>query len=142
VAKSAQPSRTAPNRIAVFPRRTGTLRSARHSRRARIAYSVTCAHFRTTTRMIQIVFGDIPGFNQSKNGTMYRDVCSEDMRLVEPTNITPSQISSGSQYLRERRISVVATVLSWLVRIRCRWFKRIASFLTTATKATLNGLLR
>ena len=92
------------------------LRSARHSRRARIAYSVTCAHFRTTTRMIQIVLGDIPGFNQSKNGTMYRDVCSEDMRLVEPTNITPSQISNGSQYLRGLRISVIATVFSWLAR--------------------------
>jgi len=66
--------------------------------------------------MIQIVFGDIPGFNQSKNGATYRNVCSEDMRLVEPTNITPSQISSASQYLRERCISVVATVLSWLAR--------------------------
>jgi len=43
----------------------------------------------------------MPGFNQSKKGTMYRDVCSADMTLVEPMNITPSQISNGSQYLRK-----------------------------------------
>jgi hypothetical protein len=43
----------------------------------------------------------MPGFNQSKNGTMYRDVCSVDMALVEPTKITPSQISKGNQYLRK-----------------------------------------
>jgi hypothetical protein len=49
--------------------------------------------------MIQIVFGAIPGFNQSKIGTTKRDVCSPDMRSVEPRNITPSQISNGSQYL-------------------------------------------
>ncbi len=43
----------------------------------------------------------MPGFNQSKKGTIYRDVCSADMTLVEPTKITPSQISNGSQYLRK-----------------------------------------
>ena len=43
----------------------------------------------------------MPGFNQSKKGTMYRDVCSADMTLVEPMKITPSQISNGSQYLRK-----------------------------------------
>jgi hypothetical protein len=32
---------------------------------------------------------------------MYRDVCSADIMLVEPTKITPSQISNGSQYLRK-----------------------------------------
>ena len=46
----------------------------------------------------------MPGFNQSKKGTMYRDVCSEDMTLVEPTKITPIQISNGSQYLRKNFI--------------------------------------
>ena len=80
------------------------LRSARHSRRARTVYSITCAHLRTTTRIVQIALGDMPGFNQSKKGTMYRDVCSVDMTLVEPTKITPSQISNGSQYLKKRRI--------------------------------------
>jgi hypothetical protein len=43
----------------------------------------------------------MPGFNQSKRGTMYRDVCSADMTLVEPTKITASQISNGNQYLRK-----------------------------------------
>jgi len=46
----------------------------------------------------------MPGFNQSKKGTMYRDVCSADMTLVEPTKITPIQISNGSQYLRKNFI--------------------------------------
>jgi hypothetical protein len=46
----------------------------------------------------------MPGFNQSKKGTMYRDVCSADIALVEPTKITPSQISNGSQYLRKNFI--------------------------------------
>ena len=43
----------------------------------------------------------MPGFNQSRKGTMYRELCSADMRLVEPTKITLSQISNGSQYLRK-----------------------------------------
>ena len=43
----------------------------------------------------------MPGFNQSKKGTMYRDVCSPDKTLVDPTKITPSQISNGSQYFRK-----------------------------------------
>jgi len=47
------------------------------------------------------VVGDMPGFNQSKNGAMNRDVCSADITLVEPTKIKPSQISNGSQYLRK-----------------------------------------
>ena len=41
----------------------------------------------------------MPGFNQSKKGTMYREVCSADITLVEPTKITPSQINNGNQYL-------------------------------------------
>jgi hypothetical protein len=44
---------------------------------------------------------DAPGFNQSKKGAIYRDVCSADITLVEPMKITPSQISNGSQYLRK-----------------------------------------
>jgi hypothetical protein len=53
------------------------------------------------TTIIQITFDDIPGFNQSKKGTVYRDVCSADRTLVEPMKITPTQISTGSQYLRK-----------------------------------------
>jgi hypothetical protein len=56
------------------------------------------------TIITQIVCGVIPGFNQSKTGIMYRDVCAVDMALVEPTKITPSQISNGSQYLRKNFI--------------------------------------
>jgi hypothetical protein len=49
----------------------------------------------------QMVSGVIPGLNQSKTGITYRDVCAVDMTLVEPTKITPSQISNGNQYLRK-----------------------------------------
>src|SRR5262249_55856195 len=100
-AKTAQPSRAALKDIDIFMLRAGRLRTARHSKRAKTAYSVTCAHLRITTKMTQIVCGDIPGFNQSRNGTMYRDVCSADMRWVEPTKITASQITNGSQYFRK-----------------------------------------
>jgi len=54
-----------------------------------------------------VVFGDIPGFNQSKTGTMNRDVCSADIRSVEPRKITASQISTGNQYFRKTRIRLV-----------------------------------
>ena len=77
------------------------LRSARHSRSARTAYSMTCTHFRIVIRIIQIARGDIPGFNHNKKGTMYRDVCAADMMLVEPTKITTSQVNNGNQYLRK-----------------------------------------
>jgi hypothetical protein len=56
------------------------------------------------TTIVHIVVGDMPGFNQTKKGTAYRDVCSADRTLVEPMKITPAQISKGSQYLRKRRI--------------------------------------
>jgi len=56
------------------------------------------------TRIVQIASGDMPGFNQSKKGPMYRDVWSADITLVEPTKITPSQINNGNQYLRNNRI--------------------------------------
>jgi hypothetical protein len=42
------------------------------------------------------------GFSQRKNGTMNRDVCSADIRSVEPKKITPSQRSGGAQYLMKR----------------------------------------
>ncbi len=69
-----------------------------------MAYSLTCALLRITMRMNKILSGAIPGFNQSKNGTMNRDVCSTDIKSVEPRKITPSQISNGSQYLKKARI--------------------------------------
>src|SRR6266487_5749443 len=99
-----QATKTAPNNTGLFVRRVGPLRSARHRRRARIAYSLTCALLRITMRMNKILSGAIPGFNQSKIGTINRDVCSADMRLVEPRKITPSQTNKGSQYLRKNFI--------------------------------------
>src|SRR4051794_37741263 len=76
-------------------------RSARHIRRARTAYSPTCAHLRMNTMITQIVCGAIPGFNQSKNGTMNRDVCSADITFIEPIKITPSQPNNGNQYFKK-----------------------------------------
>jgi hypothetical protein len=55
--------------------------------------------------MKAILSGDIPGFNQSKNGAINRDVCSADSMSVEPRKTTQTQISKGSQYLKKRRIS-------------------------------------
>ena len=106
-AKTAQASRTTPNKIDIFARRAGSLRSARQKRRARTAYSLRCAHLRIAKRIDRIVSGAMPGFNQSKIGTKNRDVCSADIRSVEPTKITPSQISNGSQYFRKRLILIV-----------------------------------
>jgi len=53
------------------------------------------------TTIVHIVVGDMPGFNQTKKGRVYRDVCSADRMLVEPMKIRPAQISKGSQYLRK-----------------------------------------
>src|SRR6266705_5095566 len=49
------------------------------------------------------------GFSQRRKGTINRDVCCVDIRSVEPTKITPTQITSGSQYLRKPCISFVVS---------------------------------
>src|SRR5206468_10130907 len=49
------------------------------------------------------------GFSQRRKGTINRDVCCADIRSVEPTKITPTQITSGSQYLRKPCISFVVS---------------------------------
>src|SRR5437016_4168938 len=41
------------------------------------------------------------GLNQRRNGAIIREVCSADIRSVEPTKMKPSQIKTGSQYLRK-----------------------------------------
>jgi hypothetical protein len=56
------------------------------------------------TWIVQTVCGVIPGFNQSKNGTMNRDVCSVDIAFVEPMKITTSQANTGNQYLKKNFI--------------------------------------
>jgi hypothetical protein len=43
----------------------------------------------------------IPGFNQSKNGTMNRDVFSTDITFVEPIKVTTNQTNTGSQYFKK-----------------------------------------
>jgi transglutaminase/protease-like cytokinesis protein 3 len=44
------------------------------------------------------------GRNQRKKGSMIREVCSADIKSVEQKKITPSQITTGIQYLRKERI--------------------------------------
>jgi len=43
----------------------------------------------------------MPGFNQSKNGTMNGDVCWTDNTFVEPIKVSTSQPNTGSQYLKK-----------------------------------------
>ena len=43
------------------------------------------------------------GLNQRSNGPMIRDVCSADIKSVEPIKISPSQTNTGSQYFRNPR---------------------------------------
>ena len=43
---------------------------------------------------------EICGSSQRKNGTRKRDVCSADIRSVEPIKMRLNQRRSGSQYLR------------------------------------------
>src|SRR5205823_1328210 len=62
---------------------------------------MTCPSFRITVWIVLIAAHEMWGFSQRKNGTIKRDVCCADIRSVEPTKITPSQITSGSQYLRK-----------------------------------------
>ena len=43
------------------------------------------------------LLASFPGFNQSKNGTMNRDVCSTDIIFVEPIKVTTSQPNTNNQ---------------------------------------------
>lgn len=43
----------------------------------------------------------IPGFNQSKNGMMKRDVFATDNTFVEPIKVRTSQAKTGAQYLKK-----------------------------------------
>src|SRR6266403_712400 len=44
------------------------------------------------------------GSSQRRNGTRKREVCSADKTSVEPIKITPSQMATGNQYLRNARM--------------------------------------
>ena len=41
-----------------------------------------------------------PVLNQRKKGAMIREVCSADIKSVEPKKITPNQMTIGSQYFK------------------------------------------
>src|SRR6476646_1959460 len=92
--------------------------NARKKRAARIAYSPTCAHLRTKSCAVARVASEMPGLSQRKNGTRNREVCSEDIKSVEQTNMKMIQSKMGSQYIRSRRIENETirqgVVLIWL----------------------------
>src|SRR3954466_6290330 len=68
-----------------------------------MAYSVRCAHLRTTNWMDAMVASETLGANQRRNGPMYREVCSAESRSVDPTKMKIIQTRTGNQYLRNRR---------------------------------------
>src|SRR5207247_5808806 len=105
-AKIAQRIHAATNRTASFICRFVPPRNARQTSTARIAYSLMCPSLRTKKWTCANASVEMSGFNQRKNGTRKREVCSADIRSVEPTKMTQSQVSNGSQYLRKDRIVV------------------------------------
>ncbi len=64
-----------------------------------MAYSVTCAALRTKRWACATASGEIAGFSQRKNGVKKREVCSADIKSVEPKNISVIQRTTGSQDL-------------------------------------------
>ena len=106
-------------------------RSARHIRRARTAYSPTCAQWRVNTMIIQMVCGVIPGFNQSKNGTMIwrRLLDRQHIRRTDKShaqaNPTPAtsilkKISSRDQHGSTPNIHHRTLNVQWQKEIRHR----------------------
>src|SRR5438552_18455662 len=85
-------------------RRSWLLRNARNRKAARIAYSVRCAHLRMKSWIVATAGSEISSASQRRNGTRNRDVCSADIKSVEPTKIKVIQSRTGSQYLRNERI--------------------------------------
>jgi len=51
-----------------------------------------------------MVASGISGANQRRNGPMNREVCSADIKSLEPTKITANQIKTGNQYFRKNRM--------------------------------------
>ena len=54
-----------------------------------------------TTMIPHVASSVIPGFNQSKNGIMKRDVFATDNTFVEPIKVRTSQTNTGAQYFRK-----------------------------------------
>jgi hypothetical protein len=59
-----------------------------------------CAALRTIICTCPIICGEIAGCSQRKIGPMIREVCSADIRSVEPMKMSPIQINTGAQYLK------------------------------------------
>src|SRR5439155_26533549 len=78
----------------------------RHKSYARIPYSVTCAILRMANCIALSVSIEISGFSQRRNGTRKCEVCSADMRSVEPTKISTIHKITGSQYLKKERVVI------------------------------------
>src|SRR5437868_8147383 len=72
------------------------------------AYSDTCAILRTTNCTCSIRAGEMPGWSQRKIGPIMREVCSADIRSVEPMKIIISQITTGNQYVRNLETMLTA----------------------------------
>src|SRR5918996_1040671 len=84
------------------------------------------------------------GFSQRKNGTMNREVCSADIRSVEPRKITPNQTSKGSKYFRKRLkfIPLWRLQTKSCSRLDCRYScgNRITSKLNLTTPLTFEPI--
>lgn len=74
-------------------------RCAHHKIRARMAYSVTCAHLRTTKTTVCTVSSATWGNNQRTNGSMMREERCMDLESPEAETITVAHKSTGNQYL-------------------------------------------
>jgi hypothetical protein len=56
--------------------------------------------------MEAIVAFEISGANQRRNGPMKREVCSADIKSVEPIKMKAIQSRTGSQYLMNNRVCI------------------------------------
>lgn len=72
-------------------------RKARQTSKPRIAYSVTCAIFRTVKTHAWTALSDIWGNSQCKIGARMREEWLKDMLSLEAEKIIDIQIMMGSQ---------------------------------------------
>src|SRR5689334_19816768 len=77
-------------------------RNPRHSKVARMAYSVKCPSLRIVMCTAAMVANDIDGSSQRRNGTVKREVCSAERTSDEPTKIMSVQAMIGIQLLTKR----------------------------------------
>src|SRR5207253_9419813 len=70
----------------------------RYSSTARTAYAYTCGSMRIKNWTLKTVNGEIVGKSQCKKGPIIREVCSADIKSVEPMKMRANQIMIGSQY--------------------------------------------